>query len=170
MSDGRHITMRNRLEHNVNPQIMIRCSECFPNSCRRCLVLIAILLVVHPMTWRMASRPRCQYWFTVGLVAPARYLSPSLRSHLSSAMLSLALIIPIRSNSPFPPLFCYGEESPSGKKLKKDRVSRPLDRSTEGRRTLSQVPSLRLTVCSFSIFLSFSLSLCLFLFYSWWRR
>lgn len=73
-------------------------------------------------------------------------------------MLSLALIIPIRSNSPFPPLFCYGEESPKWEETK-ERPGEPavIDRSTEGKGEHSECPH-RLTVRQFlppSLSLSF---------------
>lgn len=73
-------------------------------------------------------------------------------------MLSLALIIPIRSNSPFPPLFCYGEESPKWEETK-ERPGEPavVDRSTEGKGGHSECPH-RLTVRQFlppSLSLSF---------------
>lgn len=86
-----------------------------------------------------------------------RYLSSSLRSLLSSLSFSRALwrlSFPFALIRHFLPCSAAGRRAQSGKRLKKDRASRPLDRSTEGRRTLgvrSQIAD-----GSFSFFLSFS--------------
>lgn len=70
-------------------------------------------------------------------------------------MLSLALIIPIRSNSPFPPLFCYGEESPKWEEAKERRPVEPAVRSIYGGkedtpRVPSQIDGMAVSPVSFS--------------------
>lgn len=71
-------------------------------------------------------------------------------------MLSLALIIPIRSNSPFPPLFCYEEESPKWEETK-ERPGEPAVRSIyRGKRRTLRMPSqIDGTAVSPSLSLSF---------------
>jgi len=149
----------------VNPQIMIRAytTSVFPTAVPGSAGLNSrsIRCTSDDLAYGVTTAMSVLIYRRFGGSGP-RYLSPSFRaacpfsplsfSHSLSLSLFAALIIPIRSNSPFPPLFCCGGGGPErGNSLKKDRGSRPLDRSTKGRRTL-RVHTRRLVVVS--LFLS----------------
>lgn len=129
---------RQRLETNesaitFNPRIMTQAyGRCFPNGCRLLLVLIAVLTgtsddsaygVTTAMSVLIYRRFGGSAAISLHLSRPSR-LPVSVSLFLALAPLSVALIIPIRSNSPFPPLFWRGRE-PEEWEEAKERLSRP---------------------------------------------